>query len=463
MEFIECNKEKIIRIANAGGYWGDDPYALRRQVYGELKINYITIDYLAELTMSILQKQKSKNPALGYARDFIVAVEPLLESCLNKNITLITNAGGINPKACTDALLKIAQSKNLDLKVAIVDGDNILPQVQELSKNNVNFSNLETGEELTPYKSRVLCANAYIGAEPIIEALKEKPHIVICGRVTDSSLTLAPLMYEFNWSANDYDKLAHGIVAGHLLECGAQACGGNFTDWKKVPSFIDIGFPIIECFSDGSFVLTKHPNTGGLITKQVAREQLMYETFDPKRYMTPDVIADFTTIHLEGDGVDRVKISRVQGIEPTDQFKVSLAYRDGYKCAGTIIISGPDAYEKANVFADVFWKKISLELKLADFEDSFEDIETEYIGNDSTHKGLLKTHTQHEVLLKLGARDKNKAKLQIFRKLLPSLILSGPGGVAVTGGAPQISEVVSFWPTLIPKKYCTPHTSLYKT
>ncbi len=472
MEYTECNhnsetnvqnQKKVIRIGNAGGYWGDDPYALRRQVQGALKLDYITIDYLAELTMSILQKQKSRNPELGYARDFISAITPLIEECVEKQITIVTNAGGINPLACKDALLSLAQKKNLTLKVAVVDGDNIHPNLDTFHKNGVSLDNMETGEKAEGYTDKILCANAYIGAQPIVDALKEKPHIVICGRVTDSSLTLGPLMYEFDWQPSDYNKLAHGIVAGHLLECGAQATGGNFTDWQKVESFIDVGFPIVECFEDGTFILTKHPNTGGLVSAQTVREQLLYETFDTKAYLTPDVIADFTTIEIEEVTNDRVKLFNIKGYAPTDKYKISLAYRDGYKCSGTIIISGPDAYEKSRVFADMFWTRLKKELKNAGIENTFSATQTEYIGNDSTHKNLFKTHTQHEILLKLGVRDANKDKLLIFRKFLPSIILSGPCGVAVTGGAPNISEVVSFWPALLSKSLCHPKASVFET
>lgn len=452
----------MIRIANAGGYWGDDPFALRRQVHGTLTLNYITIDYLAELTMSILQKQKSKDPTLGYAKDFIVALEPLLEECLKKHITIVTNAGGLNPKSCKDALLNLAKKKNLPLKIAVVDNDDIFHKIHELRAKGVSFNNMETGESLEKYVDRVSCANVYFGAQPIAKALKNKPNIVICGRVTDSSLTLGPLIHEFNWHESDYDKLAHGIVAGHLLECGAQACGGNFTDWKKIPSFIDIGFPIAECFEDGTFVLTKHPGTGGIVTDQTVCEQLLYETFDPENYMTPDVIADFTTIQLSDDGCDRVKVSHVRGKEKTDLFKVSLAYKDGYKCTGTLILSGPDAYEKAKIFEEILWTRLETELKNSGFHDSIEMKKTEFIGDDSTHKGMLKEHGSYEILLRFGAYDHNQDKLAIFRKLLPSLILSGPSGVAVTGGAPAISEIVSYWPTLIPKWCATPNVEFFE-
>jgi hypothetical protein len=455
------SKKSVIRIANAGGYWGDDPYALRRQISGELKLDYISIDFLAEITMSILQKQRAKDPNQGYARDFINALEPVLEECLKKKIKIITNAGGVNPHACAQALFELAKEKNLTLRIAVVDGDDILNSITSIQNQGVDFKNMETGEDFSNYSSRVLCANAYFGAMPVALALKQDPDIVLCGRVTDTGITLAAMIHEFGWKETDYDKLAHGIVAGHIIECGAQACGGNFTDWNKVPSFIDIGFPIVECHFDGTFYVTKHPNTGGLISEQTVREQLLYEMGSPQSYITPDVIADFSSIQISSDDIDRVKVTNVRGKSPTDLLKVSIAYEDGYKCSGTLIISGPDVRAKAEIFAKIFWQRLESELLKAGFDSTVAFKNTEYVGDDSTHKGMLKKHDAIEILLRLSARDKNKEKLAAFRKLLPSLILSGPAGVAVTGGAPSISEVVSYWPALIPQKFALPHVHVF--
>lgn len=454
-------KKEFIRIANAGGYWGDDPYALRRQVYGELKIDYISIDFLAEITMSILQKQKAKDPNAGYARDFIIALEPVLEECLKRKIKIITNAGGVNSKACADALFQLAKKKNLALKVAVIDGDDILSEIPRLKNKGVDFTNMETGQSFSNCQDYVLCANAYFGALPVATALKDEPDIVLCGRVTDTGITLAAMIHEFKWKQDDYDKLAHGIVAGHIIECGAQASGGNFTDWQKVPSFIDIGFPIVECYQDGTFYVTKHSHSGGLITCQTIREQLLYEMGSSQSYITPDVIADFSTIQISSGGQDRVKVTGIQGRKPTDFLKVSIAYEDGYKCSGTLIISGPDVRSKAEMFAKVFWLRLENEIKKAGFSCSVASRNTEYVGDDSTHKGMLKKHDAIEILLRLSVRDKNKDKLAIFRKLLPSLILSGPAGVAVTGGAPHISDVVSYWPALIPQEFALPNIKVY--
>lgn len=445
-------KNRVVRIGNAGGYWGDDPYALRRQIQGSISLNYISIDYLAEITMSILQKQKSKDPKNGgYARDFVLALEDLLEECVAKKITIITNAGGVNPRACADAIFQICRKKKQNLSIAIVDGDNILDSVSLLrKKGDADFQNMETGEDFSQYEEKVLSANVYFGARPVVEALKHKPNIIICGRVTDTGITLAPLIHEFGWSEDDYDKLAAGIVAGHIIECGAQATGGNFTDWKKVKSFVDMGFPIIECVEDGSFEVTKNPESGGLVSTQTLREQLLYEMGSPISYVTPDVIADFSSIQLQDVDTNRVKVSGIKGRKPTDFLKVSIAYADGYKSSGSLIISGPDALDKARVFAEVFWTRLDKELKTAGFSEiKFKN--TEFVGWDSTHTGLMAEQKPLEILLKLSVRAQEKDQLKVFRKLLPSLILSGPAGVAVTGGAPGIHDVVSYWPALIPQ------------
>lgn len=449
---MAANDKKMIRIANAGGYWGDDPFALRRQVCGPLKIDYVSIDFLAEITMSILQKQKQKDSRLGYAGDFISQLAPLLKTCKERGIKIITNAGGVNPRACAEALFELARNAGVDLRVALVEGDDIAARLPDIVKQpHCAMKNMETGEAFDGVLSRVLSANVYFGAMPVVEALKDNPDIVICGRVTDTGITLAAMIHEFGWSAADYDKLAHGIVAGHIIECGAQATGGNFTDWRKVQSFEDIGFPILECAADGSFVVTKHPGSGGLVSVQTVREQLLYEMGHPQSYITPDVIADFSTIELAADGADRVKVSGVKGRPPTDLLKVSVAYADGYKANGTLIISGPDARAKAEVFSRIMWQKLSSELAKAGLPACRKTM-TEYIGDDSTHRGLSPHQPAKEVLVRFGALAHDKASLQIFRKILPSLILSGPSGVAVTGGAPVISDVVSYWPALVPQE-----------
>jgi len=440
-----------LRIGNAGGYWGDDPYALRRQVTGAIPLDYVSIDFLAEITMSILQKQYARDPKAGYARDFAIQVEPLLEEILKRRIKIITNAGGVNPQGCAEALFEMARRRGLALKVAVVGGDDLKGRIEELRERGIDLGNMETGEELGEYRDKILSANAYFGAMPVVEALKESPDIVLSGRVTDTGITLAALIHEFGWKADDYDRLAQGIVASHLIECGAQATGGNFTDWEKVPSYIDVGFPILELEPDGSFVLTKHPGSGGLVSLQTIREQFLYEMGHPQLYITPDAIADFSTMTLESDGENRVRVRGATGAPPTDLLKVSTALEDGFKSSGALIVSGPYAREKSRLLADILWRRLEAELAREGL-DPLEASTTELVGDDSTHRGLTPEHTPSEILLRLSCRDHDRRKLEIFRKLLPGLILSGPAGVAVTGGAPPVSEVVRYWPSLIPQE-----------
>ena len=440
-----------LRIGNAGGYWGDDPYALRRQVTGAIPLDYVSIDFLAEITMSILQKQYARDPQAGYARDFAIQVEPLLEEILKRRIKIITNAGGVNPQGCAEALFEMARRRGLALKVAVVGGDDLKGRIEELRERGIDLGNMETGEELGEYRDKILSANAYFGAMPVVEALKESPDIVLSGRVTDTGITLAALIHEFGWKADDYDRLAQGIVASHLIECGAQATGGNFTDWEKVPSYIDVGFPILELEPDGSFVLTKHPGSGGLVSLQTIREQFLYEMGHPQLYITPDAIADFSTMTLESDGENRVRVRGATGAPPTDLLKVSTALEDGFKSSGALIVSGPYAREKSRLLADILWRRLEAELAREGL-DPLEASTTELVGDDSTHRGLTPVHTPSEILLRLSCRDHHRRKLEIFRKLLPGLILSGPAGVAVTGGAPPVSEVVRYWPSLIPQE-----------
>jgi len=443
----------LVRIANAGGYWGDDPGALARQVRGEIPLDYVSIDYLAEITMSILRKQKAKDPALGWASDFVTQAGPLLGEIVAKGIRLVTNAGGVNPAGCAEALAAEARRRGVRLRIAVVEGDDLAPRIPELLAAGEELRNMETGAPLAPLADRVLAANAYFGAMPVARALERDPHVVICGRVTDTGITLGPLMHAFGWGPGDLDRLASGIVAGHILECGAQATGGNFTDWPKVPSFLDMGYPIAECRPDGSFTVTKHPGTGGLVTCQTVREQLLYEMGHPRAYLTPDVVADFSTADLAQDGPDRVRVHGVVGRPPTDRLKVSLAYRDGWKCQGALVVPGPDARAKAELLASVLWERCARE-GLA-----LEATRTEFVGDDALHRAPHHRRAQ-EILLRLSARGPGREALEAFRKLVPALILSGPPGLAVAGGAPVLSEVVSYWPALVSRDKVLPRVRL---
>lgn len=434
-------RNTTLKIGNAGGYWGDDPEALKRQVLGG-KLDYITMDFLAEVTMSILQKQRSRNPDHGYAKDFLGMLEPILKQAKEQGTKIITNAGGVNPAECARQIQALATELDVSIKIGVVYGDDILDKVEELTAKGAAFTNMENGEEFTKVKDSLEAANVYFGAEGVVAALKEDPDIIITGRVTDTGITIAAMIHEFGWETTDWDKLSAGIVAGHIIECGSQSTGGNFTDWEKVESFHHIGYPVIEMEPDGSFVVTKHENTGGLVSKDTVREQLFYEMGNPKAYITPDVVADFSTIQLEQVGKNRVKVYGIKGMEPTPFYKVSMAYREGFKAQGSIMISGPNARLKAEAFSKIFWDRAG-----ADFEER----STEYIGHDACHRKLVHSDDPDEILLRLSARSSDETTLRKFGKLIPSLILSGPPGVAVIGGVPRIQEVVSYWPALLDK------------
>ncbi len=446
------SQKKSIRIGNAGGYWGDDPGALERQVKGG-KLDYISMDFLAEITMSILQKQRQSDPQLGYARDFLPMLKGVLPQLMENGTTLITNAGGVNPQACAQAIAQMAEGLGLKPRIAIVYGDDILPDLTRLHAQGIEFKNMESGEDFATVQARIQAANIYFGAAPVVAALKWNPHIIVTGRVTDTGITMAPMIHEFGWSLRDWDKLAAGIVAGHIIECGSQSTGGNFTDWEKVTDFHNIGYPIVEVEDNGTFYVTKHPGSGGLVSLDTVREQLFYEMGSPQAYLTPDVVADFSTIHLEEAGPQRVKVSGIKGYEPTPLYKVSMAYEEGYKSTGSIMISGPSARKKAEAFARIFWKRCA---------GPFEETLTEYVGFNACHRSLVHQEDGNEILLRLGARAAEEKDLRPFGKMIPSLILSGPPGVAVIGGVPKPQKVMSYWPALMPKEAIIPRIALYE-
>ncbi len=445
-------RKTALRIGNASGYWGDDPMALYRQVNGG-RLDYISMDFLAEVTMSIMQKQRSRDPEAGYARDFLPMLEGVLPKLLKDRTKIITNAGGVNPEACAHAIALLAKKLGLKPKIAVVYGDDILTRLDDLRGKGCKFDNMETGQGMARVAGRIESANVYFGAAPVVEALKSDPDIIITGRVTDTGITVGPMVHEFGWSLRDWDKLASGIVAGHIIECGSQACGGNFSDWHLIKTYKDIGYPIVEVDADGSFVVTKHPGSGGLVSLDTVREQLFYEMGNPKAYITPDVVSDFSTIQLAADGQDRVRISGVKGHEPTPLYKVSMAFADGFKCIGEIAISGPHARRKAEAFAEIFWGRAGKD---------FAATETEIFGYNAFHRSMSHAEEGNEVILRLGVRDADKEKLKRFGKHVPAVILGGPPGVTILGGVPQIKEIVSYWPALMPKSAVAPTVSLFE-
>ncbi len=416
--------------------------------------DYLVMDYLAEVTMSILQKQKSRDPKLGYAKDLLPVMEQILPIIVEKNIRVITNGGGVNPQACCDAIFEIAKKSGVKgLTIGVVSGDDIYGRIDEYISSGHDLKNMDTGESVRKIRDRLQSANVYFGAFPIAEALGQGAQIVLTGRATDTGLTLAPMIYEFGWSESDYDKLAAGIVAGHILECGGQSSGGNFLkDWKKVPDLANIGFPIAEAYPDGTFYVIKHAGTGGLVSVDTVKEQLLYEIGDPTEYITPEVIADFTSIKLEQAGENRVRVFGVKGRPATDFFKVSMAYSDGYYAIGTLTYGWPDALEKAQA-ADKIMRQ-----RLEDLGHMYEEFHTEFLGYNSCHGPLSPVSQKlNEVAMRVAVRSHNREAVEAFGRQLVPLVLTGPPTVTGFGaGRPKPQEVVAYWPALIPKTLVEP-------
>jgi hypothetical protein len=442
-------KQKI-RVAAGQGFWGDLLDAPVRQVE-DGPIDYLMLDYLAEVTMSIMQKQKARDATAGYARDFVPLMKRILPVCVARNIRVTANAGGVNVKACAAAVGEVARALGLagKLKIGIVTGDDILNRIDELIDRGIELRNMDTGEPLSTVRERIQSANAYLGAAPIVEALGQGANVVITGRVTDTGLTLGPLMHEFGWAANDWDKLAAGTIAGHIIECGAQCSGGNCQyDWQNIPDLANVGFPIAEASPDATFVITKHEGSGGRVNVQSVKEQLVYEMGDPHGYITPDCVADFTTIQLTADGPDRVRVFGVKGLPATDSLKVSISYSAGFKAVGTLVYAWPDAYAKAKAADKI------LRARLDRLGLRFDQVLTEFVGANAT-QGVLAGEPSPdiaEVQLRVGVRGDDRSGVERFTKEIAPLILTGPPGVTgFAGGRPKVEEIVAYWPALIPK------------
>jgi len=447
--------KESIKIASGQGFWGDLIDAPYNQVT-KGDIDYLVMDYLAEVTMSILQKQKNKNPKLGYARDIPELMRRILPICKERNIKIITNGGGVNPVACAEAVIDTAKSLGLNkLKIAVVLKDNIMERIDDIIFKGCELRNMETNDSIVSVKEKLLSANVYFGAFPIVEGLSGGADIVITGRTTDTGLTLAPMIHEFGWKENDFDLLSAGTIAGHILECGAQSSGGNFLgDWQTIPNMAEIGFPIAEAYPNGEFIITKHKNTGGRVSFETVAEQLVYEIGDPKEYITPDCVADFTTIKLEDLGKDRVRVYDIKGKRATDFYKVSCSYESGYSASASLTYSYPQALTKAKAADKILRKRLeNLQLK-------FDEIRTEYIGYNSCH-GPLSTEIEedkiNEIMLRVAVRSSDYASVERFGKEIAPLILTGPPSVTgFAGGRPKPSEVVAYWPALMPKTMVKP-------
>ena len=442
-------KEKV-RVASGQGFWGDLLTAPVDQVRNG-PIDYLMLDYLAEVTMSIMQKQRARDPQAGYAKDFVALMREILPDCVEKDIKVLSNAGGVNVQGCAEAIKQTAVDLGLSgkVKIGVVTGDDILGRLDEFAERGIEITNMETGEPLSEIRDRVQAANVYLGARPLVEALDQGARIVVGGRLTDTGLTLAPLAHEFGWSFDDWDKIAAGTIAGHIIECGAQASGGNCQyDWQNIPDLANVGFPIVEAEPSGDFVVTKHNGTGGRVNVQSVKEQLLYEMGDPHAYVTPDVVADFTSINVAPDGENRVRVFGIKGKPNTESYKVSIAYSSGWKAVGTLVYAYPDAYEKAKAADKI------LRARLERLGLKFDVILTEFVGVNATHGRLAGDPPPDipEVQLRFGVRGQNKADVERFTKELAPLILTGPPAVTgFAGGRPKVEEIMAYFPALIPK------------
>ncbi|MEQ1765613.1 MAG: acyclic terpene utilization AtuA family protein, partial [Pyrinomonadaceae bacterium] len=439
-----------VRVAGGQGFWGDLLTAPVDQVRNG-PIDYLMLDYLAEVTMSIVQKQRQRDPKAGYARDFISLMLEILPDCVEKDIKVLSNAGGVNVEGCAEAIKETARELGLSgkVKIGVVTGDDILPRLDEFAEKGIEITNMETGEPLADIRDKVQSANVYLGASGLVEALGKGAQIVVGGRLTDTGLTLAPLMHEFGWKFDQWDLISAGTIAGHIIECGAQASGGNCQyEWDSIPNMANVGFPIVEASPDGSFIVTKHDGTGGRVNVQSVKEQLLYEMGDPKAYITPDVVADFSSINLSPDGEDRVRIFGIKGNPSTEFYKVSIAYSHGYKAVGTLVYSWPDAYRKAQAAEEILRERLDrLGLR-------FDVILTEFVGVNATHGHLAGEPSPDipEVQLRFGVRGPNKADVERFTKEIAPLILTGPPAVTgFAGGRPKVEEIMAYFPALIPK------------
>ncbi|MCG9494573.1 DUF1446 domain-containing protein [Acinetobacter pittii] len=438
--------ERVVKIGCASGFWGDTNTAAFQLVH-LTDINYLVFDYLSEITMSIMAKAKMVEPKHGYALDFVSWVmAPLLKKIAEKKIKVISNAGGVNPLACRDALQKIIKEYGLDLKVAVVLGDDLLAKHEQLKQQNIQ--EMFSGEALP---EQVASSNAYLGAVAIYNALSLGADIVITGRVVDSAVVLAPLLHEYQWSLDDYDKLAQGSLAGHVIECGAQCTGGNFTDWQLVQSFDNMGFPVVEVSEDGSFVVTKPKGTGGLVSTATVAEQIVYEIGNPQAYLLPDVIADFSQVHLEQVGEHRVRVTGATGQASTAQYKVSATYPDGYRVLVSFLIAGREAPQKAQVIADAILTKCERVLAMRSVPP-FSEKSVEILGIESTYGAHAQALNSREVVVKIAVKHIFKEACMFFASEIAQASTGmAPALAGIVGGRPKASPVIKLFSFLVDK------------
>ena len=437
--------DKKVRIGCASAFWGDTTTAAK-QLVEKSKLDYLVFDFLAEVTMSILAGAKNKNTEMGYATDFVEQLAPLLGQIKEKNIKILSNAGGINLSACRKALMAEAEKAEINLNIAVVTGDDLMQDFPRLME--LGIKEIETNNSLP---NPCLSVNAYLGAPGIVTALQQGADIVITGRCVDSAMVLAPLIYEFGWTMKDYNLLSAGSLAGHIIECGAQCTGGNFTDWRMVDGFEDMGFPIVEVESNGEFIVTKPKDTGGMVTFGTVAEQFLYEIGNPSEYLLPDVVCDFTQVTIDDLGDNRVSVKGALGSAPTDQYKVSATYMNGYRVAGTLVIGGDSSKEKGELIAKSIIKKCERILSHKGFEP-FSSTSYDLIGTDSIYGPKRSKDNSKEVLLRLMATHVQKDALVILSKEMAQAATGMAAGVInYLGGRPPISSSIHLFSFLLAK------------
>nr|XP_055061919.1 uncharacterized protein LOC129444920 [Misgurnus anguillicaudatus] len=451
------SSRKTVRIGCASGFWGDTATSVPQLVYGG-KLDFLVFDYLSEITMSLLTAAKAKAPNMGYAPDFVLALSPFIKDISRKGIRVVSNAGGVNPLACGAALQEVVQKAGLDLKVAVVTGDDLMPQ-----KDSLSDLRMADSKEKKPLPKTVHSMNAYLGALPIKRCLDLGADIVVTGRCVDSAVVLGPLMHSFSWESNNYDLLAAGSLAGHLIECGAQATGGIFTDWHTVPDWDNMGFPVVECSADGSFILSKPPKTGGLVSFGTVAEQLVYEIGDPQRYLLPDVTCDFSNVTItEIPGVDggAVKVGGARGSPSSGDYKVCATYLDGFRATAVCPVGGPRAVEKARRTAESIIKRTRRIFKQLGLED-YTDVNIQVLGAEDTYGPHAVNTGTREAVIWMAVHHKQKKALEFFsREIAPAGTGMAPGLTSIVGGRPRISPVLKPFFFMHPKADLEVHIHL---